>query len=942
MDFKPSEYKPDDFAGLRHIGPSPREIEEMLEVVGTESVDSLVREALPEGVSAERELDIGEPLTERQVLDRLRQTADKNKICASLIGMGYYGTETPPAILRNVLENPAWYTAYTPYQPEISQGRLEILLNFQTMVCDLTGLDAANASLLDEATACGEAVTMARRISKSKCNAFFVDRNCHPQNIAVMRTRAEPLGIDLVVGDPETDAVENSYFGAVFQYPGTHGIARDLTSIIGALKKSGAVTAVATDLLALTLLKEPGEMGADIAVGSTQRFGMPLGMGGPHAAFMSCRQKYIRELPGRIVGVSLDARGRRAYRLALQTREQHIRREKAKSNICTAQVLPAVIAAFYAIFHGPRGLRAIAERVHFAAADLSDSLAEAGYSIEPDSFFDTFTVDAGSQRDSIVRRLAEAGINVRVESKSKIGISVDEITSADTLSGVCAAFGAKFSIGHGRSRPAFSESLQRTSQFLAHPVFHMNRSESEMVRYMRRLADRDLALDRTMIPLGSCTMKLNSATEMIPITWPEFGNIHPFAPSDQTEGYRELFDDLSSKLCRITGFDAISFQPNSGAQGEFAGLMTIRAFHRSKDGSDRRICLIPSSAHGTNAASANMAGMDVVEVRSTDYGKIDLEDFRSKARDAGRDLAATMVTYPSTYGVFEDTITEVAGITHEFGGQVYLDGANLNALVGIAKLAELGADVSHLNLHKTFCIPHGGGGPGMGPIGVKAHLKPYLPGDPLDSGAGGAVSAAMNGSPSILPVSWAYILLMGNELAQATKLAILNANYIAARLGRKFPIQFVGSNGRVAHECIIDLRPFAKKANASNEDVAKRLIDSGFHPPTMSWPVPGTLMIEPTESEPKAELDRFCDAMLAIREEIDAIENGRLDEIDNPLKNSPHTVEDIVEDWTRGYSREAGVFPPGARRGDKYWPPVNRIDNVYGDRNIQLVRPMGN
>ena len=719
MDFKPSDYDPYDFAGRRHIGPSPAEIEEMLAVVGSDSVDGLVREALPEGVSATSELDLGDSLTERQVLDHLREIAGKNRICESLIGMGYYGTETPPAILRNILENPAWYTAYTPYQPEISQGRLEILLNFQTMICDLTGLDAANASLLDEATACAEAMAMARRVSKSKSNAFFVDSNCHPQNIAVMRTRAEPLGIELAIGDPEGDAAGNSFFGAIFQFPGTFGMARDLTGAIGALKDPGAVTAVAADLLALTMLKEPGEMGADIAVGSTQRFGVPLGMGGPHAAYMSCRKKFIRELPGRIVGASVDSRGRTAYRLALQTREQHIRREKAKSNICTAQVLPAVIAAFFAIFHGPRGLRAIAERVHFAAADLSKSLAAAGYSVEPDSFFDTISVDAGSRRDVVVRRLAEDGINVRSIPESRIGISVDEITSRNTLARVCAAFGAEFAAEVDRSRPALDGSLIRKSEFLTHPVFHMNRSESEMVRYMRRLADRDLALDRTMIPLGSCTMKLNAAAEMIPITWPEFGRIHPYAPSDQTDGYRELFDDLSSKLCKITGFDAISFQPNSGAQGEYAGLMTIRAYHRDREGRDRKICLIPASAHGTNAASANMAGMDVTEVRSTDDGKIDLDDFRSRAREAGGDLAATMVTYPSTYGVFEETITEVAAVTHELGGQVYLDGANLNALVGVAKLADLGADVSHLNLHKTFCIPHGGGGPGMGPIGVK-------------------------------------------------------------------------------------------------------------------------------------------------------------------------------------------------------------------------------
>ncbi len=940
MEFIPSDYDPYEFAGRRHIGPTPREIDEMLAVVGSESLDDLVAEALPEGMPAACDLNLGKPMTERQVLGRLRAAADKNKVCESLIGIGYYGTETPPPILRHIVENPSWYTAYTPYQPEISQGRLEILLNFQTMISDLTGLSAANASLLDEATSCAEAMTMARRLSKSSSNAFFVDVNCHPQNIAVMRTRAEPLGIRLLIGDPRADLAGNSFFGAIFQNPGTYGIARDLTDDIGVLKESGAIAAVATDLLALAMIKEPGAMGADIAVGSTQRFGVPLGMGGPHAAFIACRKEFIRELPGRIVGVSVDSRGRPAYRLSLQTREQHIRREKATSNICTAQVLPAVVAAFFAIYHGPKGLRAIAERVHFATADLSDSLAKAGYSVEPESFFDTIVVEAGAKRDRIARRLADGGINVRRVSESRIGIAVDEIATRHTLAKVCAAFGAEFASGGRRLRPAFKDALLRESEILSHPVFNMNPSETELLRYMRRLADRDLALDRTMIPLGSCTMKLNAATEMIPITWPEFARIHPFAPSDQTDGYKELFEDLSSRLCRITGFDAISFQPNSGAQGEFAGLMTIRAYHLSRERRERRVCLIPASAHGTNAASASMAGMDVVQVRSTEDGRIDIDDFLEKARTAGDDLAATMVTYPSTYGVFEDTISKVAGITHEFGGQVYLDGANLNALVGIARLADLGADVSHMNLHKTFCIPHGGGGPGMGPIGVKGHLEPFLPVDPLSADADNAVSAAMYGSASILPVSWAYILLMGDKLELATKVAILSANYIASRLGGAFPIRFAGGNDRVAHECIVDIRPFAKSANVNNEDVAKRLIDSGFHPPTMSWPVPGTLMIEPTESEPKAELDRFCDSMLAIREEIDAVASGRLDACDNPLKNSPHTVEDLVDDWEHGYSRRTAAFPAGNRVIDKYWPPVNRVDNVFGDRNVQVIRPV--
>ncbi len=938
MPFSPTEYLPYDFANRRHIGPSPTEMADMFQVLGVANLEALIDETVPKSIRQAAPLDFGKPRSEREMLHQMRVTAAKNKVFRSLLGQGYHGTVTPPVIQRNILENPAWYTAYTPYQPEISQGRLEALLNFQTMVSDLTGLEVANASLLDESSACAEAMSMAQRIAKSKATAFFVDENCHAQNIAVMKTRAEPMGIEIIVGNPD-DLDPEKVFGAIFQYPGTYGHLRDFTAEMEALHGAKAAGIVIADPLALTLLKEPGAMGADIAVGSTQRFGVPMGYGGPHAAYMACHDSHKRSMPGRIVGVSIDARGNKAYRLALQTREQHIRREKATSNVCTAQALLAVMASFYAVFHGPEGLKAIAQRVHRKTLRLAKRLEAAGFEVGPKQFFDTITVDVGLLQKGVIAAAEREGINLRPIGKRKVGITLDEATRSATIEGVWRAFGIEAEddeLGHDYRLP---EGLARESEYLTHPVFHMNRAETEMMRYMRKLADRDLALDRAMIPLGSCTMKLNAAAEMMPASWREFSMLHPLCPPDQATGYRVLLDDLMGKLCTITGYDAMSMQPNSGAQGEYAGLMTIRAYHKATGGEGRDICLIPMSAHGTNPASAHMAGMKVVVVKTAENGDIDLEDFRAKATAAGDSLAACMITYPSTHGVFEETVREICAITHAEGGQVYIDGANLNALVGLVKLGEIGGDVSHLNLHKTFAIPHGGGGPGMGPIGVKAHLAPYLPADPA-SGESGAVSAAPYGSASILPISWAYILMMGGEgLTQATKVAILNANYIAARLKGAYEVLYKGPTGRVAHECILDMRPFADSAHVTVDDIAKRLMDAGFHAPTMSWPVAGTLMVEPTESETKAELDRFCDAMLAIREEIRAIEEGRMDADNNALKNAPHTVEDLVGDWDRPYSREAGCFPTGAFRVDKYWPPVNRVDNVYGDRNLICLCP---
>ena len=935
MTFTPSDYKPYDFANRRHIGPSPAEMVDMLATVGAPDLDALIDQTVPATIRQSKALGWA-PLAEHELLARLRIVGARNKVMTSLIGQGYYGTVTPPAIQRNILENPAWYTAYTPYQPEIAQGRLEALLNFQTMVADLTGLPVANASLLDEATAAAEAMAMAERVAKSKARAFFVDQNCHPQTIDVMRTRARPLGIELVVDAPE-NLQADQVFGAIFQYPGTFGHVRDLTSEIEALHAARAIAIVATDLLALTMLREPGAMGADIAVGSSQRFGVPIGYGGPHAAFFACKDELKRAMPGRIVGVSIDARGNTAYRLSLQTREQHIRREKATSNVCTAQALLAVMASFYAVFHGPKGLRAIAERVHFSTNRLARALKSAGAKVSPKAFFDTITVEVGVGQAGILAAARQEGLNLRRIGNDRVGISVDETTDETVLISVLKAFGIDGVPPH-RATLGFPESQLRTTDFLTHPVFQMNRAESEMMRYMRRLSDRDLALDRAMIPLGSCTMKLNAAAEMMAISWPEFSAIHPFAPADQALGYREAIDDLAVKLCEVTGYDAFSMQPNSGAQGEYAGLLTIQSYHRARGDLGRNLCLIPVSAHGTNPASAQMAGMQVVVVKSAENGDVDLVDFAAKAAEAGDRLAACMITYPSTHGVFEETVKEICRLTHQHGGQVYLDGANMNAMVGLVKPGVIGADVSHLNLHKTFAIPHGGGGPGMGPIGVKAHLAPYLPGH-VEAGGIGAVSAAPFGSASILLISWAYCLMMGGEgLSQATRVAILNANYIAVRLAGDFPVLFKGKTGRVAHECILDTRGFAE-VGVTVDDIAKRLIDNGFHAPTMSWPVAGTLMVEPTESETKAEIDRFITAMLAIRAEIRAVENGEILSEDSPLRHAPHTVEDLVADWTRKYPREQGCFPPGAFRVDKYWPPVGRVDNVYGDRNLICVCP---
>ena len=936
MPYTPTDYNPYDFANRRHIGPSPAEMAEMLKAVGCQSLDALIDETVPPSIRQAQPLPWA-PLSEGGLLARMREVAEKNTVMTSLIGQGYYGTITPPAIQRNILENPAWYTAYTPYQPEIAQGRLEALLNFQTMVADLTGLPVANASLLDEATAAAEAMVMAHRVARSKATGFFVDANCHPQTIAVIETRAAPLGIAVTVGQPQ-DLDPAQVFGAIFQYPGTYGHVRDLTDPIAALHAARAVAVVATDLLALCMLKEPGAMGADIAIGSTQRFGVPMGYGGPHAAFLSCADAHKRQMPGRLVGVSVDARGNKAYRLALQTREQHIRREKATSNVCTAQALLAVMASMYAVFHGPAGLRAIAERVHFMTERLARALKAAGARVEPDAFFDTITVEVGVGQAGILAAARHEGLNFRRIGRDRVGISLDETTDEAVLVRVLKAFGIDGVPPH-RAQLGFAQSMARESAYLTHPIFHMNRAESEMMRYMRRLSDRDLALDRAMIPLGSCTMKLNAAAEMMPITWPEFSSLHPFCPPDQARGYAEVIEDLGAKLCEITGYDAMSMQPNSGAQGEYAGLMTILAYHSARGDDQRKVCLIPMSAHGTNPASAQMAGMEVVVIQSSANGDIDVEDFRDKAEAAGNRLAACMITYPSTHGVFEETVREVCRITHELGGQVYIDGANMNAMVGLVKPGEVGGDVSHLNLHKTFAIPHGGGGPGMGPIGVKAHLAPHLPGHPETGGTEGPVSAAPYGSASILLISWAYILMMGGPgLTQATRVAILNANYIAARLQGAYKVLFMGNKGRVAHECILDTRPFSE-AGVTVEDIAKRLIDNGFHAPTMSWPVAGTLMVEPTESETKAEIDRFITALLAIRAEIDAVEKGEIRAEDSPLRHAPHTVEDLVADWDRAYSREQGCFPPGSFRVDKYWPPVGRVDNVWGDRNLFCVCP---
>ncbi|GIU83509.1 MAG: glycine dehydrogenase (decarboxylating) [Acidimicrobiales bacterium] len=922
----------------------------MLATLGVETLDELIDQAVPKSIRTERPYDLPGPSTEAEVLDRLRHLAHLNRPMRSLIGMGYAGTFTPPVIQRNVLENPAWYTAYTPYQPEISQGRLEALLNFQTMVSDLVGLELANASLLDEGTAAAEAMTMARRIVQSDAgDTFYVDHRCHPQTIDVVRTRARPLGIEVVTCDPlelTADRARGS-FGVLLQYPGTLGEIRDLAHVAEAVHEAGAIVCCATDLLACCVLRPPGEWGADIVLGNSQRFGVPLGFGGPHAAFIATRQEHRRQLPGRLVGVSVDARGRPALRLALQAREQHIRREKATSNICTAQVLLANVAAFYAMWHGPDGLRAMAERVHTLAATLAANLEATGMNVGPDAFFDTLYVEVPAGADWALERARAAGINLRRVDDSSVAVTLDETCDeevVDTLTRVLTPRPPAVSV---EVSPRIPPHLRRSSTFLEHPVFNDFHSETDMMRYLRRLADRDLALDRTMIPLGSCTMKLNAAVEMAPITWREFADLHPFAPLDQVEGTLRLIHELEAMLSEITGFDAVSLQPNAGSQGEYAGLLAIRRFHE-RNGEDRReVCLIPRSAHGTNAASAVMAGMRVVVVECDDHGNVDLDDLRRKADRHAGELAALMLTYPSTHGVFEEAVCEICDLVHERGGQVYLDGANMNALVGLARPAEFGADVCHLNLHKTFCIPHGGGGPGVGPVAAKAHLAPFLPNSSLVPEAGPtsgevcAVSSAPWGSALILPISWAYIRLMGAEgLLEATKVAILNANYVAKRLEPHFPVLYKGPGGWVAHECIIDLRPDKAKAGVTAEDVAKRLMDYGFHAPTLSFPVPGTLMVEPTESESLAELDRFCEAMISIRSEIDRIAAGEWPRDDNPLKNAPHTVEELASDeWTHPYPREVAAFPLPSLRRDRYWVPVSRIDQAYGDRHLVCACP---
>ena len=941
----------DAFLG-RHIGTTDDDQAAMLRVLGFDSRSALIDAVVPPAIREPAPLALPAPVSEAEALARLKSIAAKNRAAKSFIGQGYYGTHTPAVIQRNVLENPAWYTAYTPYQPEISQGRLEALINFQTMVCDLTGMAIANASMLDEATAAAEAMMLVRRIGGNKSDRFYVGDDVFPQTIDVVRTRADPLGIEIVVGRAD-EAASADAFGVLLQYPGANGDVRDYRALAAKLKAQGAHLVAAADLLALTLLMPPAEWGADAAVGSTQRFGVPIGYGGPHAGYLATRDEFKRSLPGRLVGVTVDARGAPAYRLALQTREQHIRREKATSNICTAQVLLAVMASMYAVYHGPEGLAKIARRIHRYTAILRGGLQRLGIDVTTSAFFDTLTLATNAGTRAIVDRAEAAGVNFRIVDANTLGISLDETTARDDIAliwRIAAGVEPPFSVDDldAATHDALPAGLTRTSRYLTHPVFHDHRSETEMLRYVRELADRDLALDRAMIPLGSCTMKLNATSEMLPVTWPEFG-LHPFAPPAQTTGYRDLVADLERMLCAVTGYDAVSLQPNAGSQGEYAGLLMIRAWHASCGEAKRDVCLIPASAHGTNPASAHMAGMRVVVVACDANGNVDIRDLVRKAEQHAADLAAIMVTYPWTHGVFESGIDKICEIVHAHGGQVYVDGANLNALVGLAAPGHFGADVSHLNLHKTFCIPHGGGGPGVGPVACKAHLAPFLPGHrylpptPPPSPANGrgessigAVSAAPYGSASILPISWMYIAMMGGTgLAAATEAAILAANYIAKRLAPHYPVLYSGPGGLVAHECILDLRPLKTSAGVEAEDVAKRLIDYGFHAPTMSFPVAGTLMVEPTESESKAELDRFIDAMIAIRGEIRAIEDGGLDRSDNPLKHAPHPAAVVTADtWTHAYPRSLAAYPSGTERDAKYWPPVARVDNVYGDRNL--------
>ena len=942
----------------RHIGPSENEISQMLDALGMTSLDDLVDKVVPDSIRMSGELELPDGLTEKDVLNQLHEIAKHNQLAKSMIGMGYHNIILPGVIQRNILENPGWYTAYTPYQPEVSQGRLEALLNFQQMIIDLTGMEIANASLLDEATAAAEAMTFCKRVSKSKSIRFFVADDCHPQTIDVLKTRAEPMGIELVLGNlaEQQESPDESIFGALIQNPGTFGNIHDIENLITKWHEFGTLVSVASDPMSLVLIKPPGESGADVVIGSTQRFGVPMGFGGPHAAYFAAREKNMRSVPGRIIGVSVDRRGENALRMALQTREQHIRREKATSNICTAQVLLAVIAGCYAIYHGPEGLRIIAKRIHRMTGILAEGLKESGISVENKHYFDTLTISVGEKSKDIFEKALAKGINLRKIGTNSLGITLDEATTADDIKILWEVFSGSNDLPSlsaidsdftsGKKKSEIPQKLIRSSDFLTHPVFNLYQSETAMLRYLRLLQDKDIALDKSMIPLGSCTMKLNATSEMVPISWPEFSNMHPFAPVNQTKGYMKLISDLENYLIKITGFDAVSMQPNSGAQGEYAGLLAIHNYHKSRGEGHRNVCLIPSSAHGTNPASATMTGMKSVIVKCDENGNIDVNNLVELAEKHADSLAALMITYPSTHGVFEESLISICEIIHNKGGQVYMDGANLNALMGIAQPGKLGPDVLHMNLHKTFCIPHGGGGPGMGPIGLKSHLAEFAPNHcvvPIKKLSAGntAVSAAPWGSPGILPISWVYIQLMGGcGLKKSSQVAILNANYLAMRLNEHFPIVYTGKNGLVAHECIIDVRPLKADTGITEEDIAKRLIDYGFHAPTMSWPVAGTLMIEPTESEPKAELDRFCEAMISIRMEADRVYKGEWDKTDNPLKNSPHPADDFTDsEWKHCYSQETAFYPLGSIRQNKYWPPSARVDNVHGDRNVFCACP---
>jgi glycine dehydrogenase len=938
----------------RHIGPTVRQQSKMARTLGYDSLESLIDATVPNAIRRDQPMDLPDSQTEQAVIAKLRTLAEKNVVNTSFIGTGYYDTYTPAVIQRNVLENPGWYTAYTPYQPEIAQGRLEALLNFQQMVLDLSGMELANASMLDESTAAAEAMTLLQRVNKkNKSDTFIVAHDCHPQTIAVIQTRARELEINIIVGEPEALLESTAAFGMLLQYPGTYGHLENIAPLIAKAHSQQTLVAVAADIMALLLIKSPGSMGADVVVGNTQRFGVPMGFGGPHAAYFATRDSYKRSTPGRIIGVSIDRRGNQALRMAMQTREQHIRREKATSNICTAQALLAIMAAFYAMYHGPNGLRRIANRIQRLTNIFNVGMRELGFEADNKTYFDTLTYTVGTQQKDIIERALAGGMNLRYIDEDRLGISMDETTSADNIQALWQVFSGKSSLpsvasidAQVQEKAGIPDAIMRGLDYLQHPIFNDYHSETEMLRYMRRLEGKDIALNRAMIPLGSCTMKLNSTTEMIAITWPEFAGMHPFAPQDQTGGYLAMLDELEHMLLECTGYDAISMQPNAGSQGEYAGLLAIKRYHESRNDEQRNVCLIPSSAHGTNPASATLAGLKVVIVECDADGNIDMQDLKDKAQRHSEDLAAIMVTYPSTHGVFEQSIIELCEVIHDNGGQVYVDGANLNALVGIAAPGKFGADVSHLNLHKTFCIPHGGGGPGMGPIGVGAHLQPFLPTNPVRGVPGlsadnDVIAGAPYGSASILPISWAYIALMGgNGLTLATKVAILGANYIAQRLKEHYPILYTGTNDLVAHECIVDIRPIKEASGISEEDIAKRLVDYGFHAPTMSFPVPGTLMIEPTESESLAEMDRFCDAMIAIREEISAVQEGRLHATDNPLTNSPHTLEDITASlWEHPYTREQAAYPVDSLRKSKYWASVNRVDNVYGDRNLYCACP---